>query len=80
MENLIILHRYHASGKAEMRLYPGTPPVPTVTSTLSPDTLDDLVKFSFFSEIGTAIASATTLEETLGAVMKQISRVFAPEH
>ncbi len=41
---------------------------------------EDVVKLSFFSEIGTAIASARTLEETLKAVMEQIGRVFAPEH
>lgn len=41
---------------------------------------EDLVKLSFFSEIGIAIASARTLEETLQAVMDHIGRVFAPEH
>lgn len=42
--------------------------------------IDDLVKLSFFTEIGTAIAAATTIEETLNAVMTHIGRVFAPEH
>jgi diguanylate cyclase (GGDEF)-like protein len=42
--------------------------------------IDDLVKLSFFSAIGTAIASCRTLTETLQAVMDHIGRVFAPEH
>jgi diguanylate cyclase (GGDEF)-like protein len=46
----------------------------------SSDELNDLVKLSFFAEIGTDIASSSTLEETLRTVMEHIGRVFAPEH
>jgi diguanylate cyclase (GGDEF)-like protein len=49
-------------------------------SVARPSGIDDLVKLSFFAEIGTAIASARTLKETLGAVMNHIGQVFAPEH
>ncbi len=41
---------------------------------------NDLVKLSFFAEIGTAIASTKTLRETVETVMEHIGRVFAPEH
>ncbi len=41
---------------------------------------DDLVKLSFFTNIGKAIASATSLEETLREVMDQIGKIFAPSY
>ena len=44
-----------------------------------PDT-DDLVKLSFFSNIGKAITSARSLTETLEQVMEQIGLVFAPTY
>ncbi len=40
--------------------------------------IDDLVKLSFFAEIGKDIASAHTLRETLNAVMERIGQIFAP--
>jgi diguanylate cyclase (GGDEF)-like protein len=40
--------------------------------------IDELVKVSFFAEIGKAITSATTLRETFDVVMKQIGEIFAP--
>jgi len=42
--------------------------------------LDDLVKLSFFTEIGKAITSAKTVNETMQAVMDQIGKVFAPTY
>lgn len=42
--------------------------------------MDDLVKLSFFSEIGKAIASSFSLRETVGAVMEQIGNIFAPTY
>ena len=42
--------------------------------------MDDLVKLSFFSEIGKAIASTFTLKETIAAVMEQIGNIFAPTY
>lgn len=39
---------------------------------------EELVKLSFFTNIGKAIAAATTLNETLNQVMKQIGEIFAP--
>jgi diguanylate cyclase (GGDEF)-like protein len=44
------------------------------------DGLDDLVKLSFFSEIGKAIASTFTLQETVSCVMEQIGNIFAPSY
>jgi diguanylate cyclase (GGDEF)-like protein len=41
------------------------------------DTLD-LVKLSFFVEMGKAISCATTIDETLQEVMRQIGQIFAP--
>jgi len=41
-------------------------------------TIDDLVRLSFFAEIGKAITSASTLRETFDVVMKQIGEIFAP--
>ncbi|MFO7729353.1 MAG: sensor domain-containing diguanylate cyclase [Spirochaetia bacterium] len=42
--------------------------------------LDDLVKLSFFTEIGKAITSAQTVTETMKAVMDQVGKVFAPTY
>jgi diguanylate cyclase (GGDEF)-like protein len=39
---------------------------------------DDLVRLSFFADVGKSIAEATTIEQTLGAVMEQIGAIFAP--
>ena len=39
---------------------------------------DELIRLSFFAEMGKSIASAATLHETLQAVMKQIGDIFAP--
>ncbi len=39
---------------------------------------DELIRLSFFAEMAKSIASATTLKETLRAVMKQIGDIFAP--
>ena len=41
---------------------------------------DDLVKLSFFANIGKAITSARSLTETLEQVMEQIGLVFAPTY
>jgi len=41
---------------------------------------NDLVKLSFFSEVGKAISSATTVSQTLKAVMDQIGVIFAPSY
>lgn len=41
---------------------------------------DDLVRLSFFSNVGTSIAEATTLNETLRAIMARIGEIFAPTH
>ena len=41
---------------------------------------EDLVKLSFFSNIGKAITSARSLKETLETVMEQIGIVFAPTY
>lgn len=42
--------------------------------------MEDLVKLSFFAEIGKAIAASGSVRETMEAVMDQIGRVFAPSH
>ena len=42
--------------------------------------LDDLVKLSFFTEIGKAITSAHSVHQTMQAVMDQIGKVFAPTY
>ncbi len=39
---------------------------------------DELIRLSFFAEMAKSIASASTLKETLRAVMKQIGDIFAP--
>jgi len=39
---------------------------------------EELIRLSFFAEMAKSIASATTLKETLKAVMKQIGDIFAP--
>ncbi len=44
------------------------------------DEFDDLVRLSFFSNIGKSIAEATTLNETLRAIMARIGEIFAPTH
>jgi diguanylate cyclase (GGDEF)-like protein len=41
---------------------------------------EDLVRLSFFVEIGKAIAKARTLDETLREVMHHIGQIFAPLH
>jgi len=40
--------------------------------------IDDYVQLSFFAEVGKAITSASTINETLQAVMAQIGTIFAP--
>ena len=40
--------------------------------------IDDLVRLSFFADIGKAITSASSLRETFDVVMKQIGEIFAP--
>ncbi len=42
--------------------------------------IDDLVKLSFFTEIGKAIASSFTLKDTISSVMEQIGIIFAPSY
>jgi len=42
--------------------------------------IDDLVKLSFFTEIGKAITSANTVNQTMQAVMDQIGKIFAPTY
>ncbi len=42
--------------------------------------LGDYVQLAFFAEIGKAITSATTINETLKSVMEQIGNVFAPQN
>lgn len=42
--------------------------------------VNDLVKLSFFKEIGTSITSATSVKETLQVVMEQIGKIFAPTY
>ncbi len=50
---------------------------------MSPETVpenhvDDVVKLSFFTEIGTAIASADTIKQVMDLVMEKIGAIFAP--
>ncbi len=40
--------------------------------------MDEFVRLAFFAEVGKAITSATTLNETLRVVMEQIGNIFAP--
>lgn len=40
--------------------------------------IGDYVQLSFFAEIGKAITSATTINQTLSVVMEQIGNIFAP--
>lgn len=42
--------------------------------------LNDLVKLSFFSEMGKAISSAKTVRHTLEIVMEQVGKIFAPSY
>ena len=42
--------------------------------------VDDLVRLSFFADIGKAITSAFTVRETVSAVMEQIGKIFAPTY
>ena len=49
-------------------------------ATKQSNNFDDLVKLSFFTEIGKAITSAQTINETMQAVMDQIGKVFAPTY
>ncbi|MDY7029695.1 MAG: GAF domain-containing protein, partial [Spirochaetota bacterium] len=49
-------------------------------SNLQDHDMDNLVKLSFFSEIGKAITSANTVNQTMEAVMEQIGKIFAPTH
>lgn len=41
---------------------------------------EDLVRLSFFVEIGKAISRARTINQTLSAVMEHIGEIFAPLH
>lgn len=41
---------------------------------------DDLIRLSYFTDIGTAISRTQSLKETLDEVMKQIGKVFAPRN
>ncbi len=41
---------------------------------------DDLVRLSFFVEIGKAISKARTIGETIDEVMRQIGEIFAPRN
>ena len=49
-------------------------------NTDSTEQLNDLVKLSFFSNIGKAISSAKTVRQTLDAVMEQVGIIFAPSY
>lgn len=40
--------------------------------------IDDLIKLSFFTEIGKAITSARTVQEVLRRVMEHVGTIFAP--
>jgi diguanylate cyclase (GGDEF)-like protein len=51
-----------------------------LAKTAAGEAVEDLVKLSFFSEIGKAISASYTVSETLNAVMEQIGRIFAPTH
>lgn len=42
--------------------------------------LDDLVRISYFAEMGKAFAGVTTLRETFRVAMKHIGEIFAPTH
>ncbi len=44
------------------------------------DSIGDLVKLSFFTDIGKAITSARTMKATLDEVMNQIGKIFAPTY
>jgi len=46
----------------------------------SPETVDDMVKLSFFAEIGKSITAAYSVRETLDVVMQQIGKIFAPTY
>jgi len=42
--------------------------------------IEDLVKLSYFTEIGKAIASASTINAVLSRVMEKIGEIFAPQN
>lgn len=44
------------------------------------NTTDDLIRLSFFTDMARAIASATSLEETLQQIMHQVGSIFAPRN
>lgn len=44
------------------------------------DELSDLVKLSFLTEMGKAISSSNTVNETMNAVMKHVGIIFAPSY
>ncbi len=57
------------------------PPDDRITdNTGSTEQLNDLVKLSFFTNIGKAISSAKTVRQTLDAVMEQVGIIFAPTY
>lgn len=49
-----------------------------MAQTSTHDEFEDLVRLSFFVEVGKAITSARTLDQTLREVMNQIGNIFAP--
>ncbi|WP_455383394.1 diguanylate cyclase [Salinispira pacifica] len=53
---------------------------PKPSETSSTREIEDLVRLSFFSNVGKSIAEAATLNETLRAIMRQIGEIFAPTH
>jgi diguanylate cyclase (GGDEF)-like protein len=42
--------------------------------------IEDLVRLSFFAEIGVAISSARTIKEIISRVMDKIGEIFAPQY
>lgn len=57
-----------------------TPAQTNETESPANTSIDDLVKLSFFTEIGKAITSAQSVNETMQAVMDQIGKIFAPTY
>ncbi len=47
---------------------------------MSDEEIDDLVRLSFFAEIGTAISSSRTIGEVISRVMEKIGEIFAPKY
>ncbi len=48
--------------------------------TFENEDIDDLVRLSFFAEMGKAIVSARTLKELFRAIMEKIGEIFAPQN